>query len=143
MRPLPRSIAAALLGLALVAAITACGDDDDASTSQGTTSTTGASSTTAGAEPSFTELQAPSAVTCDAGASTVVAEIAYATANAETIEYTIDGEAPGAQAGFGPSGTIGASLPCDGRSHVVAVTPFGAGGTQGPTEDVTISVSAG
>ncbi|MBK9178029.1 MAG: hypothetical protein IPM45_00415 [Acidimicrobiales bacterium] len=111
--------------------------------SQATTSTTGATSTTAGAEPSFTELEGPSTVTCDPGASTVVAEITFATADADTIEHTIDGEAPGAQAGFGPSGTIGADLPCDGGTHVVAVTPLGAGGSQGPTEGVTITVSGG
>jgi hypothetical protein len=140
-------------------AIAGCGgdDDDDAATTttaetttttaetttttaETTTTTAAPTTTTASGEPRLTELNGPTDVTCGAGSASVTAEITYATSGADTISYTVDGQAPGAQAGFGPSGTIGAELPCDGGSHVVAVTPIG-NGSEGPTESLTINVS--
>lgn len=48
--------------------------------------------------------------------------------NATGSEFEIDGQAPGAQAGFGGSGAANFDLPCDGEDQTISLTVLNAEG---------------
>lgn len=51
----------------------------------------------------------------------------YATTGAETVEFEVDGEAPGAQAGLPTSGTENVpDVPCDGATHQITLVATNA-----------------
>lgn len=51
----------------------------------------------------------------------------YATANATSVEFEVDGQAPGAQAGLDTSGTANVpDVPCDGKSHQITLVATNA-----------------
>lgn len=53
----------------------------------------------------------------------------YATANATAVEFEVDGQAPGAQAGLNTSGTANVpDVPCDGKSHQITLVATNAAG---------------
>ena len=111
------------------------GTTTESTTTEGTTTGGGVTTTTAGALSiaSFTVGEAD----CSGGATTTSVMVQWNGVNATGSEFEIDGQAPGAQAGFGGSGAANFDLPCDGEDHTISLTVFNAEGeTATETRDV-------
>lgn len=66
--------------------------------------------------------------TADSGA----VKVTWTTEHATGVEFAVDGESPGASAGFGPSGDTTLDIPCSGGTSTISITPSndeGAGET--------------
>jgi hypothetical protein len=95
-----------------------------------TTSTTPTTTTTA-TEATVTSFTVAT-LDCPSGAAQAPVEVSWQTDATTAVELAIDGQPPGASAGYGPSGTANLPIPCDGKTHKVAVTALndsGAGQT--------------
>jgi len=77
---------------------------------------------------------------CPAGATEAPVKVSWQTQAATAVEFAIDGQAPGASAGYGPSGTANLSVPCNGKTHEISVTALNDSGTG---QTVTEPVGAG
>ncbi len=136
----PRSLLAVGAVAALTLALGACSNDDgDATTAtsattttagtttQATTTTTEATTTTGGGTggPAITTFEIETSVSCTRGGTFSAPAQWTTSANVESVDYTIDGEAPGAQAGLptNGSGNLG-PIPCDGQPHDVTFTAY-------------------
>ena len=134
-----RSSAAIAIVAALALGVAACNNDDDksdATTTTAKTTTTAAATTTTGSEvtttssgtPTTTQpagvniptFDVPSTVNCTSGGTFSVPATWTTTPNVQAVDYTIDGQAPGAQAGLPTNGggNLG-PIPCDGQPHEV------------------------
>jgi hypothetical protein len=76
-------------------------------------------------------------LSCSSGAATAPAEVSWETENATAVEIGVDSFTPAA---FGPSGTANVTVPCDGKSHEISITPQS---DSGPGEAETKEVSSG
>ena len=76
-------------------------------------------------------------LSCSSGAATAPAEVSWVTENATAVEIGVDSFTPAA---FGPSGTAMVTVPCDGKSHEISITPQS---DSGPGEAETKEVSSG
>lgn len=77
--------------------------------------------------PVVRTLSAPSAVTCS-GASTDV-KLTWTTANATSVEITVDGQPLPADAGQPVNGSSQVPVPCDGKLHSLGLIAYGEGTT--------------
>jgi hypothetical protein len=75
--------------------------------------------------PKVTAFQVLGDVSCPGGAPISVAA-AWATQNATTVSFSVDGEPLSAAAGYPTTGTGNIPVPCDGRAHKVTITAGGA-----------------
>jgi hypothetical protein len=58
--------------------------------------------------------------------------VTWATESATAVQLALDTATP---VGYGPSGSIGISVPCDGAPHAVTVTPQSDAGPGVPTTE--------
>jgi hypothetical protein len=128
-----------VLGLILVVAVvavlaTGCGGSG--SSSAETTSTTETTEVTEATVASFDVGD----LDCGSGEAEGSVEVSWETEAATAVELAVDGEPPGASAGYGPEGTADLAIPCDGESHEVSVTALN---DSGAGETVTEQVEPG
>lgn len=105
---------------------TAEGTTTASTTTEGTTTSSGTTTDSADGVriASFTVGDAD----CSAGATTAEVAVEWNGVNATSADFAVDGQAPGAQAGFGGSGRTMLSVPCDGDDHTIEVTVSNAAG---------------
>ncbi len=90
---------------AAVVAVAGCGNSGKkTTTSGGTTTSATTTGTTASKLPQIIVFKGPSAVSCGKKGEIHTVVFVYKTRNATSVEPEIDGEAPGAQAGYDPKG---------------------------------------
>ena len=87
--------------------------------------------------PVITVLQVIDDVTCS-GAQVAV-PTAWATRNAQTVNFQVDGQPVGAGAGFPVNGVGNTTVPCDGRAHQVTLSASGPGGQISASRQVNTS----
>lgn len=81
------------------------------------------------AGPQVVKFDGPSVVPCGKKGEIKTVNFKYATQNATAVEPEIDGQAPGAQAGYDPSGgTMHFAYICPGP-HTMTISAFGHGKT--------------
>jgi len=81
------------------------------------------------AKPQILEFNGPDTASCGASGDTVTLSYSYRTKNAAAVSPEIDGQNPGAQAGYNPShGTMRFAYVCPGP-HTMTITAFGKGNT--------------
>jgi hypothetical protein len=73
---------------------------------------------------------------CTSGAATAPVEVSWETGNATAVEIEVDSFTPSP---FGPSGMANVTVPCDGESHEISITPKS---DAGPGEVETKEVSS-
>lgn len=85
-----------------------------------TTTSSGTPTTTPPAGVNIPQFDVPSSLSCARGATFSVPATWTTTANVFAVDYTIDGQAPGAQAGLPTSGRgdLG-PVACDGQPHEI------------------------
>jgi hypothetical protein len=121
---MPRPATLLILSLALAVLAAGCGSSSNKSTT--TTSTT----TPAAKAPEIVTFKGPSAVPCGKKGQIQTVSFKYATKNATAVEPEIDGQPPGAQAGYDPKGgTMHFNYICPGP-HKLTISAFGANGKQ-------------
>jgi len=75
--------------------------------------------------PKILEFNGPDVASCGTSGDTVTLSYSYRTQNATAVEPSIDGENPGAQAGYNPAhGTMRFAYVCPGP-HTLTITAFG------------------
>jgi hypothetical protein len=123
------AVVTALFGvLALLAA--GCGGSGG---SESTTGSTTESTTTSASEAKITSFDVGDLV-CG-GAVTAPVDVTWATQNATAVDIAVDDFTA---IGRGPSGTTTVTVPCDGESHQISITPkSGAGLGETETKDVS------
>ncbi len=89
-----------------------------------------------GPAPEITRFQVPGQVTCR-GVVPPAVPVEYATTGATTVEFAVDGEAPGASAGYPASGRAELPFPCDGGRHTYSLTATSSDGKE-TTRRVTV-----
>lgn len=118
-------------------------DDADCPPSGGTTTTDATTTTTTappGGTPIIERFTVPGTAACAPGDDTTEIEISWAATGADGVELSVDGQAPGASAGYGAEGTASLPVPCDGSSHEIGLTASNtAGDTTSATREVTTS----
>ena len=124
---------AVLVGVALLCAlaVTACGSDSSSSSTSTPATTTSTPVDTTG--PAITALAGPAEVTCSTDEATV--PLTWATSNATTVEFSVDGQPLSAAAGYPVSGTGNVPVPCDSGTHDISLTASGDGSI---TETITV-----
>ena len=105
--------------------LTATGTGAPASLSRSVNTSTTPPPPPAGA-PVVTSFQVIDDVTCSG--STVSVPASWATQNAQTVTFQVDGQAVGAGAGYPVSGAGKVAVPCDGREHQLLLVAAGPGG---------------
>jgi hypothetical protein len=98
---------------------------------QSTTKSATVTSTSGGntSLPQILEFKGPDVASCGASGETVTLSYTYRTKNAKAVEPSIDGENPGAQAGYDPvQGVMKFAYVCPGP-HTMTITAFGANNT--------------
>jgi hypothetical protein len=113
------------------------GTTTEATTTVTTEVTTSAGTTTTvppGGSPIIETFDVPSTAECPAGSDTASVEVSWVATGADGVELSVDGEAPGASAGYGAEGSASLAVPCDGRSHEIGLTAFDAEGRTASTE---------
>ncbi len=98
-----RSILLICAAVAL-SAVAGCGSSGKKTTSSGGTTSATTTKTTASKLPQIIVFKGPSAVSCGKKGEVHSVVFVYKTRNATSVEPEIDGEAPGAQAGYDPKG---------------------------------------
>ena len=98
-----RSILLICAAVAL-SAVAGCGSSGKKTTSSGGTTSATTTKTTASKLPQIIVFKGPSAVSCGKKGEIHTVVFVYKTRNATSVEPEIDGEAPGAQAGYDPKG---------------------------------------
>jgi hypothetical protein len=94
----------------------------------------------ASAKPQILEFNGPDVASCGASGDTVTLSYSYRTKNATTVEPEIDGESPGAQAGYPPvHGVMRFAYVCPGP-HTLTITAFGKN-DQSTNESVDVAPS--
>jgi hypothetical protein len=78
-------------------------------------------------------------VTCPGGTAEVAA--AWATQNAQAVNFSVDGQPLPAAAGFPTTGTGNIAVPCDGTDHKVTLTATGTGPAAASSRSVNTTVS--
>jgi hypothetical protein len=89
--------------------------------------------------PVITAFQVIDDVTCS-GAQVSV-PTSWATRNAQTVNFQVDGQPVGAGAGYPVNGVGNVAVPCDGRAHQVTLVAAGPGGQVGASRQVNTSNS--
>jgi hypothetical protein len=118
-------------------AISATGNNQTVTTPQKVTSTGGSAS----GKPEIVTFDGPSSISCSGGGTKVV-NFDYATKNAIAVEPEVDGENPGAQAGYPPdSGTMGFPYICPGP-HTVTIVASNKDG-ESVSKSVTVKSTGG
>lgn len=92
-----------------------------------------------GSGPVITAFHVIGEITCSG--SSAPAPASWSTRGAQTVSFEVDGQAPGAGAGYPVSGTGDIPVPCDGREHEVEIVAA-AGGTQ-VTRSAHVNTSGG
>jgi len=105
--------------LAVTSFVAACGSDDDEPDNTGTGGGSGALS--------IDSFSVSESATCNGDNGTVTAE--WKTTGAESVDFSVDGDAVPADAGQPLSGSGDVPVPCDGSSHEVTLTATGADGS--------------
>jgi hypothetical protein len=122
---MPRSVAALIVSVFLAGLAAGCGGSSKKSTTTSSTPTTPAAKA-----PEIVTFKGPSAVPCQKKGQIKTVSFRYETRNATAVEPEIDGQAPGAQAGYDPAGgTMRFEYKCLGP-HRLTITAFGKGGKQ-------------
>lgn len=103
-------------------------------TTETTTSESTETTTTTAAAAEVTSFDVGD-LTCGA-ATTAPVQVQWETENATAVDIAVDSFTP---AGYGPSGTATVTVPCDGESHDVTITPRS---DTGPGEPETKTVSS-
>ena len=115
-------------------------DDSSCPASTDTTSTE-TTTTTESTETTTTTSAAAEVTSFDVGdlscgaAATAPVEVTWATENATAVQIAVDSFTP---AGYAPSGSATVTVPCDGESHDVTITPRSDAGS-GEPETKTVS----
>jgi hypothetical protein len=91
------------------------------------------------AGPVITAFQVIDDVSCSGAEASV--PMSWATRNAQTVEFQVDGQPVGAGAGYPVSGVGKVAVPCDGGEHGVALVASGPGGQVDLTRQVNTSNS--
>lgn len=116
--------------------ISATGNNQTVTKSQKVTSTGGSTG-----KPEIVTFDGPSSISCSGGGTKVVS-FAYETKNAITVEPEIDGQNPGAQAGYpAHSGSMGFTFICPGPHTVTIVASNSAG--QSVSKSATVTSTGG
>lgn len=110
-----RRLCVLALGLASFALVTACGGSDDGGGGGGSAGTASVASFDVGD------------AMCTASSGTV--KVSWSTKDATGVELAIDGQPPGASAGFGPEGETLLDIPCSGGASTISITPFNDSGS--------------
>jgi hypothetical protein len=113
------------------------GTTTEATTTVTTEATTTAGTTTApppGGTPIIETFDVPATAECPAGSDTAEVEVSWVATGADGVELSVDGEAPGASAGYGAEGDARLAVPCDGAAHVIGLDAFNAAGQTSSTE---------
>jgi hypothetical protein len=93
------------------------------------------------AKPEILEFNGPDVASCGASGDTVTLSYSYRTKNATAVEPEIDGENPGAQAGYPPvHGVMHFTYVCPGP-HTLTITAFGKN-DQSTSESVDVAPSS-
>jgi hypothetical protein len=117
--------------------ISATGNNQTVTKSQKVTSTGG----NATGKPTIVTFSGPSSISCT-GTETKVVNFEYATTNAIAVEPEIDGQNPGAQAGYPPhSGSMGFTFICPGP-HTVTIVASNKQG-QSVSKSATVTSTGG
>src|SRR6266508_1968123 len=98
-----RSILLICAAVAL-SAVAGCGSSGKKTTSSGGTTSATTTKTTASKLPQIIVFKGPSAVSCGKKGEVHSVVFVYKTRNATSVEPEIDGQSPGAQAGYDPKG---------------------------------------
>ena len=98
-----------------------------------TTSTTESTETTAAAAAEVKSFDVGD-LNCGSGQTAPVA-VSWDTENATAVDIAVDSFTP---AGYGPSGSTSVTVPCDGSSHDITITPRSDAGS-GEPETKTVS----
>jgi len=115
--------AATLVAAALLAG---CGGSDTTETTETTDVTT--------IEAEITSFEVGE-LDCPAGSASAVVNVAWKTENATAVDIEVDSVSP--VSGFGPSGSTGVAVPCDGQEHEITITPLNDSG-EGESESETV-----
>jgi hypothetical protein len=95
----------------------------------------------ASTKPQVLEFNGPDTASCGTSGNTVTLSYSYRTKNATAVEPEIDGENPGAQAGYNPShGVMRFAYVCPGP-HTLTITAFGKN-NQSTSESVDVAPSS-
>jgi hypothetical protein len=89
--------------------------------------------------PVITAFQVIDDVTCSGAQASV--PTSWATRNAQTVSFQVDGEPVGAGAGYPVNGVGNTAVPCDGREHQVTLVAAGPGGQISAARQVNTSNS--
>ena len=92
------------------------------------------------AAPSIRGFDVLDDVTCTG--STVEVPAAWATQNAQAVNFSVDGQPLPAAAGFPVSGAGNIGVPCDGKAHTVTLTATGTGPAASLSRSVNTTVSS-
>ena len=94
-----------------------------------------------GAKPQILEFNGPDVASCGTSGDTVTLSYSYRTKNATAVEPEIDGQNPGAQAGYPPvHGVMRFAYVCPGP-HTVTITAFGRN-NQSTSQSVHVAPSS-
>ena len=94
-----------------------------------------------GAKPQILEFNGPDVASCGTSGDTVTLSYSYRTKNATAVEPEIDGQNPGAQAGYPPvHGVMRFAYVCPGP-HTVTITAFGSN-NQSTSQSVHVAPSS-
>ena len=130
-----RSARAAALVIALLGAVAlpaaGCGGSGDSGSTTG--NTTDSTETTSASEAKVTSFDVGDLV-CG-GAVTAPVDVTWATQDATAVDIAVDDFA---EIRRGPSGTTTVTVPCDGESHQISITPKSDAGL-GETETKDVS----
>jgi hypothetical protein len=87
--------------------------------------------------PVITAFQVIDDISCSGAQASV--PMSWATRDAQTVEFQVDGQPVGAGAGYPVSGAGRVAVPCDGGEHTVALFASGPGGQVSRTRQVNTS----
>jgi hypothetical protein len=90
-------------------------------------------------DPVITAFQVIDDVSCSGAQASV--PMSWATRNAQTVEFQVDGQPVGAGAGYPVSGVGKVAVPCDGHEHLVSLVAAGPGGQVRVSRQVNTSNS--
>jgi len=87
--------------------------------------------------PVITAFQVIDDITCSGAQASV--PTSWATRNAQTVNFQVDGQPVGAGAGYPVNGVGNTAVPCDGRAHQVTLLAAGPGGNISASRQVNTS----
>lgn len=108
-------------------------------TASGSPTSAAGPTTTPGGGPVITAFHVIGELTCSGPSA--AAPASWTTLGAQTVSFEVDGQAPGAGAGYPVSGTGNIPVPCDGREHEIEIVA--AAGAAQVTRSAHVNTSGG